>query len=75
MGLGPAAALVIVDQLRADGALPGSHLQPGVRGELLTRLGRGGGARAELERALALGANERERTVLRRKISDIANRA
>jgi predicted RNA polymerase sigma factor len=75
MAQGPAAALVIVDQLRADGALPGSHLLPSVRGELLTRLGRGDEARAELERALALAANERERTVLRRKISDIANRA
>jgi RNA polymerase sigma factor (sigma-70 family) len=75
MAQGPAAALVIVDQLRADGALPGSHLLPSVRGELLTRLGRGDEARAELERAVALCANQRERTVLRRKISDIANRA
>jgi RNA polymerase sigma factor (sigma-70 family) len=75
MAQGPAAALVIVDQLRANGALPGSHLLPSVRGELLTRLGRDDEARAELERALALVANERERTVLRRKISDIANRA
>ena len=75
MAQGPAEALVIVDQLRANGALPGSHLLPSVRGELLTRLGRDDEARAELERALALVANERERTVLRRKISDIANRA
>ena len=75
MAQGPAAALLIVDQLLADGALPGSHLLPGVRGELLARLGRDDEARAELERAVALCGNQRERTVLRRKISDIASRA
>ena len=69
---GPAAALPIVDQLLATGAVPGSHLLPSVRGELLTRLGRTDEARAELERAVALCGNERERTVLRRKIADIA---
>jgi len=71
MAEGPAAALRIVDQLLADGALPGSHLLPSVRGELLTRLGRKDEARAELERALALSRSEPERTVLRRKIATI----
>ena len=75
MAQGPAAALVIVDQLLADGALPGSHLLPSVRGELLTRLGRYDEARAELERAVALCGNEPERTVLRRKIAGLARRA
>jgi predicted RNA polymerase sigma factor len=75
MAQGPAAALVIVDQLLADGALPGSHLPPSVRGELLTRLGRYDEARAELERAVALCGSEPERTVLRRKIAGIARRA
>ena len=75
MARGPAAALLIVDQLLADGALPGSHLLPSVRGELLTRLGRDDEARAELERAVSLCGNERERTVLRRKIADLANQA
>jgi RNA polymerase sigma factor (sigma-70 family) len=74
MAQGPAAALLIVDQLLADGALPGSHLLPGVRGELLARLGRDDEARAELERAVALCGNQRERTVLRRKIDDIESR-
>jgi RNA polymerase sigma factor (sigma-70 family) len=73
MAQGPAAALPIVDQLLASGAMPGSHLLPGVRGELLTRLGRTDEARAELERAVASCGNERERAVLRRKITDIAN--
>ena len=75
MAQGPAAALLIVDQLLADGALPGSHLLPGVRGELLARLGRDDEARAELERAVALCGNQRERTVLLRKISGLGNRA
>jgi predicted RNA polymerase sigma factor len=61
--------------LLADGALPGSHLLPSVRGELLTRLGRYDEARAELERAVSLCGNEPERTVLRRKIADVARLA
>ena len=68
MAQGPAAALPIVDQLLPDGALPGSHLLPSVRGELLTRLGRSDEARDELERVLAL-------CVLRRKLSGITDRA
>jgi len=73
MAQGPAQALRIVDELLAAGALPGSHLLPSVRGELLTRLGRNDEARAELERAVALCGNERERAVLRRKLNDITN--
>ena len=69
MAQGPAAALPIVDELLAAGALAGSHLLPSVRGELLTRLGRAGEARAELARAVALCGNERERAVLRRKLA------
>jgi len=75
MAQGPAAALSIVDGLQAAGALPGSHLLPSVRGELLRRLGRDGEARAELERAVTLCGNQRERAVLQRKITDIADRA
>ncbi len=45
-GAGTAAALPIVDGLAGAGALAGSHLLPTVRGELLTRLGRTGEARA-----------------------------
>ena len=75
MAQGPAAALSIVDDLVAAGALPGSHLLPSVRGELLSRLGRDGEARAELERAVELCGNQREQAVLRRKIADLADRA
>ncbi|WP_244927558.1 sigma-70 family RNA polymerase sigma factor [Nocardioides sp. W7] len=69
MAEGPAAGLAAVDELVAAGHLAGSHLLPSVRGELLARLGRAGEARAELEAAVALCANERERGLLRRKIA------
>ncbi|NUT99911.1 MAG: RNA polymerase subunit sigma-24, partial [Saccharothrix sp.] len=71
MAHGPAAALPVVDDLAASGALSGSHLLPTVRGELLTRLGRVDEARAELARAIELCGNERERTLLHRKLDDL----
>ncbi|MCX5045426.1 RNA polymerase subunit sigma-24 [Aldersonia sp. NBC_00410] len=74
MAHGPAAGLLIVDELSTDPALANSHLLPSVRGELLIRLGRDGEARAELERALELCGNEQERVVLRRKIDSNTQR-
>ncbi|MET8796713.1 RNA polymerase sigma factor [Nocardia sp. NPDC004568] len=71
MARGPAAALEIVDELEAAGELATTHLLPGVRGELLIRLGRTVEARAELERAVARCANAGERTVLERKIESL----
>ncbi|MEV4129126.1 RNA polymerase sigma factor [Nocardia sp. NPDC049707] len=68
MAQGPAAALRIVDELKTSAALANSHLLPSVRGELLTRLGRGGEARAEFELAMRLCGNERERVLLARKL-------
>jgi predicted RNA polymerase sigma factor len=69
MGQGPAAALPVVDELVATGALSGSHLLPSVRGELLSRLGRADEARDELALAVRLCGNERERGLLRRKLA------
>jgi RNA polymerase sigma factor (sigma-70 family) len=71
MAQGPAAALPIVDELVAAKALSNSHLLPSVRGELLTRLGRTDEARTELELAVRLCGNERERAVLERKLADL----
>jgi RNA polymerase sigma factor (sigma-70 family) len=71
MARGPAAALPIVDELAAAGTLSSSHLLPSVRGELLTRLGRTGEARTELEHAVRLCGNQSERTVLERKLADL----
>ncbi len=69
MASGPALALAIVDDLIASGRLAGSHLIPTVRGELLARLGQRAAARAELELAARLCANQRERSVLLRKVA------
>jgi RNA polymerase sigma factor (sigma-70 family) len=72
MARGPAAALPLVDALVEAGDLKGSHLLPGVRGELLTRLDRTDEARAELEAAVRLCPGERERDVLRGKLDALS---
>ncbi|KQS98412.1 RNA polymerase sigma factor [Cellulomonas sp. Leaf395] len=69
MAQGPAAALPVVDEIVAAGGLSGSHLLPSVRGALFRRLGRRDDARRELERAVDLCGNEREREVLERKLA------
>jgi len=71
MARGPAAALPAVDHLVATGSLAGSHLLPSVRGELLRRLGRADEARREIDRAVRLCGNERERGVLQRKLDTL----
>ncbi|MEX0790707.1 MAG: DUF6596 domain-containing protein, partial [Actinomycetota bacterium] len=75
MAQGPAAALPVVDEIAAEGALAHSHLLPSVRGELLIRLGRTQEAREELELAVRLCGNRRERTVLERKLAGLAREA
>jgi predicted RNA polymerase sigma factor len=72
MAHGPQSALSIVDEVAAANRLPGSHLLPTVRGELLVRLGRAAEARAELELAARLCRNARERSVLLRKAAALA---
>lgn len=69
MAQGPAAALPVVDDLVAAGSLSGTHLLPSVRGELLIRLGRPDQARPEIELAVRLCGNERERGLLQRKLA------
>ncbi len=60
MAFGPAAGLALVDELASEPLLEDYHLLPGVRGDLLAKLGRLDEARAELERAAALARNARE---------------
>lgn len=72
MAHGPQPALSIVDELVATDRLSGSHLLPSVRGELLARLGRIAEARTELELAARLCRNDRERSVLLRKVAALA---
>jgi predicted RNA polymerase sigma factor len=64
MAYGPAVGLAIVDALTTEPSLKNYHLLPGVRGDLLARLGRFAEARAEFERAAALTRNVRERALL-----------
>ncbi len=64
MASGPAAGLELVDSLAAEPALQGYHLLPGVRGDLLAKLGRFDEARAEFERAASLTQNLPERLLL-----------
>jgi predicted RNA polymerase sigma factor len=45
---GPAAGLALVDSLAAEPSLRSYHLLPGVRGDLLMKLGRREEARAEI---------------------------
>lgn len=61
MADGPAAALPLVDALADDPALASYHLLPGVRGDLLAKLGRHPEAAAAFERAASLARNPRER--------------
>lgn len=73
MAFGPAAGLALVDPLLEEPALDGYHLLPSVRADLLARLGRRDEARAELERAAVLTANERERTLLLERAAALAS--
>lgn len=68
MADGPEAGLAIVDALTG---LEASYLLPSVRGELLSRMGRDHEAATEFERAAAMTDNEREREILRDKVSQV----
>jgi RNA polymerase sigma-70 factor (ECF subfamily) len=64
MAFGPAAGLELVDALTSEPSLENYHLLPGVRGDLLRKLGRLEEARGEFARAAALTRNARERELL-----------
>ena len=64
MADGPQAALDLVDRLVGEPALSAYPFLPGVRGDLLVKLGRLDEARVEFERAAALTRNRRERDLL-----------
>jgi RNA polymerase sigma factor (sigma-70 family) len=72
MAEGPQAALELVDGLRGEKVLQGYALLPGVRGDLLDRLGRKPEARAEFERAAQLTRNARERETFERRAAACA---
>jgi RNA polymerase sigma factor (sigma-70 family) len=67
---GPAAGLAVLDALGVD-ALPGSHLVPAVRGDLLARAGRPVEAAGLLREAAGRTRNSRERTLLTRRAAEL----
>lgn len=72
MADGPQAALGLVDALREDRHLQGYALLPGVRADLLDRLGRKPEARDEFLRAASLTRNARERETFQQRAANCA---
>jgi RNA polymerase sigma factor (sigma-70 family) len=72
MAEGPAVALAIVDSLAHEPMLKTYHLLPGVRGDLLQKLGRFEEARAAFEMAADLAGNKREQELMRRRAAEAA---
>ena len=64
MAEGPAAGLLLLDDLAESPALQGLHLLPAARADLLARAGRTDEAVVEAERAIALAPTEQERQQL-----------
>ena len=69
---GPAPALRILDGLEERGELPGYHLLPAARAELLSRLGRRDEAAEAYRRALSSVSNDLERRFLERELASLA---
>jgi RNA polymerase sigma factor (sigma-70 family) len=74
MAFGPQAGLELIDMLASEPSLKAYHLLPGMRGDLLTKLGRFDEAREEFERAAALTHNVRERNLLLDRARSCAGR-
>ena len=64
MADGPAAALALIDTIKDDPALRNYHLLFGVRGDMLSKLGRHTEAMLEFRKAAELTRNEREKAYL-----------
>ena len=73
MAQGPAAGLDALDSI-ADPALAGYHLLPSVRGDFLIKLGRLTEASEEIQRAIAMTQNLREKDLLTQRLKQIAAR-
>ncbi len=70
MADGPAVGLRLVEALEASGTLPGYHLLPATRADLLRRLGRRDEAAAAYRAALDLVATDAERRYLTRRLAE-----
>jgi RNA polymerase sigma-70 factor, ECF subfamily len=70
MADGPEAGLRVVDALDASGSLPGYHLLPATRADLLRRLGRSDDAAAAYRDALVYATSDAERRYLSRRLEE-----
>ena len=70
MAHGPAAGLAIVESLAATQSLPGYHLLPAVRADLLRRLHRSEEAARYYGEALSLATTDSERRFLARRLAE-----
>lgn len=75
MADGPAAGLAIVDRLQGEKAMRAYQWLPGVRGDLLVKLGRHAEARAEFLRAAELAGNAREKELMLARAEACGNSA
>jgi RNA polymerase sigma factor (sigma-70 family) len=75
MAEGPAVALAMVEELAHEPALKAYHLLPGVRGDLLSKLGRFEDARAAFAASAELAGNRRERDLMLRRAAEAYNSA
>jgi predicted RNA polymerase sigma factor len=74
MAQGPAAGLDVLDAIATptpDSALAGYHLLHSVRGDLLMKMGRFPEAREEIQRAIDMTQNLRERELLTERLKQI----
>lgn len=71
MSDGPAAGLVLVERLEADGRLAGYHPLPATRADLLRRLGRHADAAAAYRSAIELANTGPERDYLIRRLDGL----
>ena len=67
MAEGPEAGLALVEALAGEPALKRYHLLPGVRGDLLAKLGRHREAAEAFENAVTLTQNARERALMQER--------
>ncbi|HSB78532.1 MAG TPA: RNA polymerase sigma factor [Candidatus Methylomirabilis sp.] len=72
---GPSAGLALIDAILARGDLENYHLAHAARADLCRRLGKTDEARASYERALDLTQQEPERRFLRRRVSELSDKA
>jgi RNA polymerase sigma-70 factor, ECF subfamily len=70
-GYGEEKGLRLLDDLDSRGALPGYHLLPAARADLLRRLGRTAEASGAYRRALKLAGNPAEQRFLARRLREV----